>query len=247
MHLPRRVAGELAAATRFGDVRTLAETDSTNRVVADLARAGAAEGVVVVADHQTAGRGRLGRRWDAPSGTALLASILLRPADLGLERRHLVTSAVALAAAAACREVAGFAPRLKWPNDLLVEDRKLAGILAEAVGDAVVVGLGLNVSAAPTGAVSAEAVAGRPVGRAALLAATLTQLEARCGRWDAVAAEYAAACATVGRRVRVEDAGGHREGTAVGLDGGGRLLVDFGGGAPVALSAGDVVHLRTAR
>lgn len=247
MDLSGRVVRELAATTRFGDLRPMGETDSTNRVVADLARAGAPEGVVVVADHQTAGRGRLGRRWESPPGSGLLVSVLLRPAGLAPQRRHLVTSAVGLAAADACRAVAGFTPALKWPNDLLVGDRKLAGILAEGVGDAVVVGLGLNVSAAPPGGASAEEAAGRPVDREALLASMLRGLEARCGRWDAVADEYAATCGTVGRRVRVEDAAGVRAGTAVGIDDGGHLLVDFGGGTPEALSAADVFHLRPDR
>jgi len=241
-----RVAAELAATTRFGDLRWLVETDSTNRVVADAARCGAAEGLVVVADHQTAGRGRLGRRWEAPAGASLLASILLRPSGLAPERRHLVTSAVGLSAAAACRRLGGFTPGIKWPNDLLVGDAKLAGILAEVVGDAVVVGLGLNVSDAPPAAVSFEAAAGRTVERAELLAVVLVELEARYNRWDDVAREYGAACATVGRRVVVDDDAGRREGVATALDDGGRLLVDFGDGAPEALSAADVVHLRAA-
>ena len=116
---------------KIWDVRRHADLDSTNRQAADLARAGAPEGVVVVADHQTAGRGRLGRVWDAPPGSSLLMTVLLRPA-LDAARLHLVTMAVALAAADACAEVAGFVPELKWPNDLVVQDRKLAGILAEA-------------------------------------------------------------------------------------------------------------------
>jgi BirA family biotin operon repressor/biotin-[acetyl-CoA-carboxylase] ligase len=248
MRLPERVVAELARTTRFGDVRALDETDSTNRVAVDAAHAGAPEGLVVVADHQTAGRGRLGRRWEAPAGTALLVSILLRPpSELPASRYHLLSSAVGLAAADACASVAGFAPDLKWPNDLMVGDRKLAGILAETAGGAVVVGLGLNVSAAPPGAVSAEEAGGRHVERAELLAAVLFGLEARCGPWDEVAAEYAARCATVGRRVRVEvqDAP-PRQGRAMAVDDDGRLLVDFGDGVPIALSAGDVFHLRPA-
>ncbi len=239
-----RLAAELAASTRFGGLRWLDETDSTNRVALDAARAGAAEGLVVVADHQSAGRGRLGRRWEAPAGTALLASVLLRPSGLAPDRLHLVTSAVGLSAVAACRRLGGFTPGLKWPNDLLVGDAKLAGILAEVLGDAVVVGLGLNVSAAPAGAISFEEAARRPVGRVELLVAVLRELDGRYGRWDDVAGEYAATCATVGRRVAVEDASGVRRGTAVGVDPGGRLLVAFGDRPPEALSAADVVHLR---
>src|SRR5947207_861906 len=104
-----------------------------------LARDGGAEGVVVVADHQTAGRGRLGRTWVAPPGGSLLTSILLRP-GLPHDRLHLVTAAVALAGVSAVDVVAGVRARLKWPNDLVVDDRKVAGVLAEADGGAVVVG-----------------------------------------------------------------------------------------------------------
>src|SRR5688572_10264611 len=135
------------------DVRRLAETDSTNRVVLDLARAGEPEGVVVVADHQTAGRGRLGRVWQAPPGASLLVTVLLRP-TIAVADAHLVTIAAALAAADACEEVAGVRPALKWPNDLIVErdgeTRKVAGLLAESVVtggriEAVALGMGLNV------------------------------------------------------------------------------------------------------
>src|SRR5580692_10569135 len=151
------------AGTRFGPVRRFAEIDSTNRYLLDAARAGAPEGAVAVADYQRAGRGRLGRRWEAPPGSNLLVSVLLRP-RLAVEELHLCTVAVALAASAACEQGAGVVPDLKWPNDLMVGDRKLGGILAEALpagtsaadaddgtgrgstnAPAVVVGLGLNV------------------------------------------------------------------------------------------------------
>src|SRR3954470_17439387 len=127
--------------TRFADLRVLDETGSTNADVLELARAGAPEGVVVLAHHQTAGRGRLDRRWEAPPGASLLLSILTRPAEHGLadDRLHLVTTAVGVAAAEACREVTGAYVRLKWPNDLVVAvddqtgPRKLSGLLAETV------------------------------------------------------------------------------------------------------------------
>jgi BirA family transcriptional regulator, biotin operon repressor / biotin---[acetyl-CoA-carboxylase] ligase len=141
--------------TRFAELRRFSEIDSTNRYLLDAARSGAPEGTVVFADHQTAGRGRLDRRWEAPPGDNLLVSFLVRP-SLAVEELHLCSAAVALAAADACARVAGLAPDLKWPNDLVVGERKLGGILAEVVpgGPAgstgaaevgVVVGLGLNV------------------------------------------------------------------------------------------------------
>src|ERR1700722_4470317 len=145
-----RLMRSLAASTRFGDVRELAEVDSTNRYLLDLARAGAPEGVVVVADHQLAGRGRLGRSWEAAPGGALLVSILLRP-PLAPEQRWRTTAAVALATADACVAHGASGAAVKWPNDILVGDAKLAGILAEADGGAVGGGVGINGAAAPPG------------------------------------------------------------------------------------------------
>jgi BirA family transcriptional regulator, biotin operon repressor / biotin---[acetyl-CoA-carboxylase] ligase len=120
------------AHTRFGPVCRFTEIDSTNRYLLDEARAGAPEGAVAVADYQSAGRGRLGRRWEAPPGSNLLMSVLLRPA-LAVDELHLCTVAVALAAAVACERAAGVVVGLKWPNDLMVGGRKLGGILAEAL------------------------------------------------------------------------------------------------------------------
>jgi BirA family transcriptional regulator, biotin operon repressor / biotin---[acetyl-CoA-carboxylase] ligase len=244
----RRTRAGLAATTRFSDIREFESLDSTNRYLLDEARGGAVEGVVAVADYQTAGRGRLGRTWTAPAGSALLVSVLLRPAGLALERRHLVTVAVALAAAAVVEQETGVAPGLKWPNDLLVDDRKLAGILAEAEGDAVVAGMGLNVTSAPPGAVSlAEVTAGsaRAVPeRGALLTGLLEALEGWYGRWDDVAAAYRDRCATVGRSVRAELPGRTVVGRAEGIDERGHLLIRAEGGELVEVLAGDVIHVR---
>ena len=137
--LARAVAG-----TRFREVRWFPSLDSTNRYLVDEAAAGAAPGLVVVADEQSAGRGRLGRSWVAPAGASLLVSALLE-GGAPAEERHLALVAAALAALDAVEEHCGFRPRLKWPNDLVVGDRKLAGLLAEAATDAIVVGMGLNV------------------------------------------------------------------------------------------------------
>ena len=131
------------------DVRWFESLDSTNSYLLEQAAEGAPEGMVAVADHQRAGRGRLDRRWESPPGSSLLTSILFRPTFDPAEL-HLCTAAVALAAAEACRRVAGVGPVIKWPNDLLVGEAKLAGVLAEAdfTGDAcaVVVGIGINVA-----------------------------------------------------------------------------------------------------
>ncbi len=197
---------------------------------------------MAVADHQTAGRGRLGRTWEAPAGASLLMSVLLRP-DLPIERRHLVTAAVALAGAAAIDEAT---PVLKWPNDLLIGDRKVAGVLAEVDGNAVVVGIGINLNwdgDPPAGGVAVNQVVGHPVDRDEVLAALLRELETRYGRWDTVAAEYRRRCATIHREVRVEMTDETFTGVATDVNDDGHLLVDVG----VCLrtvSAADVVHLR---
>jgi BirA family biotin operon repressor/biotin-[acetyl-CoA-carboxylase] ligase len=231
------------AATRFADVIWLAEVTSTNDEVAARARAGAPEGMVVVADSQSAGRGRRGRPWEAPAGSSLLVSVLLRPAA-----PHLALVAAGLAALAACRTTTGVDASLKWPNDLVVEGHgKLAGILAEGAPDGgVVVGLGINVDWAttppPAGATSLALVGGVEVDREGLLVAYLVALEDRCRQApDALMADYRAACSTIGRPVRVALPDGTAlEGSATGVDDDGRLVID---GRHVA--AGDVVHVRS--
>jgi BirA family transcriptional regulator, biotin operon repressor / biotin---[acetyl-CoA-carboxylase] ligase len=246
----------------FGDVRRFETLVSTNSYLLEQARGGASEGVVAVADYQTGGRGRLGRRWEAPPGTCLLASILLRPV-LASDQLHLCTAVLALAAADACEQVAGVVPAVKWPNDLLVGGRKLAGVLAESDSGApggsqgsvaVVVGIGCNVDwAGPKGAggTSLREAAGQPVDREALLWALLDvfgpryrSLDSPGGR-EALAGELRARCETLGRVVRVDLAGGSITGTAVELTGSGHLVVETETGRH-EVAAGDAVHLRPA-
>ena len=266
--------------TRFGPVRHVAETGSTN---ADLV-AGAAvasggsvvmpDGSVLVADHQTAGRGRLDRRWDAPPAANLLFSVLLRP-TWGPDRHPLVTTTLAVATVDALG-THGVRAAVKWPNDVLLvggtAPGKVAGILAElvaggpAVGGsggtfgagsvAIVVGMGVNVGwpalsdDAPPGATSLAA-AGHRVDRAELLESVLARFEARLTDLEApdgperLRRAHLDRSATVGGEVRVDMPDGPITGTAVDLALDGSLLVDSGDG-PVAFRAGDVVHLRPA-
>jgi BirA family biotin operon repressor/biotin-[acetyl-CoA-carboxylase] ligase len=232
----------------FHEVRWFDSLDSTNRYLLDEARRGAPQGVVAVADHQTAGRGRRGRTWIAAPDSSLLVSVLLRPA-LTPERVPRVSMACGVAMADAVDGVAGFAPALKWPNDLVVRDRKLAGILAEADGGAVVVGVGVNVNwrefppeLADT-ATACNLEAGRTVDRRELLAAFLRELVVRYADLDDVSGEYERRLATVGRRVRVERPDGDLVGQAIGVGRAGELLVDDDSGSTVAVHVGDVVHL----
>ena len=197
---------------------------------------------MAVADHQTAGRGRLGRTWEAPPGASLLMSVLLRP-DLPPERRHLATAAVALAGAAAIDEAG---PSVKWPNDLLVGDRKVAGVLAEVDAGAVVVGIGINLNwegDPPANGIAVNQVVGHPVDRDTVLDGLLTALATRLGDWSAIAREYRLRCGTLGRAVRVELSDETFTGTAADVDDDGHLLVDVGM-CLRTVSAGDVVHLR---
>ena len=243
------------------DIHQLDEVGSTNTYVRERARQGAPAGLVAVADHQTAGRGRLGRRWESPPGANLLVSFLLRP-DCGAGDVHLCAGAVALAAADACREVAGVEPVLKWPNDLLLDGTKLAGVLAEAefagaILKAVVVGIGINVAwpgPPEAGGTCLDDVSRtiQPLDRQVLLLRLLNALEPRCelleeaaGRRD-LADEVRRRCATLGQRVRVILAGEELIGRADAIDDDGRLVVETASGSrPV--SAGDVVHLRPDR
>jgi BirA family biotin operon repressor/biotin-[acetyl-CoA-carboxylase] ligase len=246
------------AGTRFADVRVHDELESTNTTLVEEARNGAPEGLVVVADHQTAGRGRLGRTWSAEPGTALLVSVLLRP-PLPIDEIPLVLMAAGLAACDGVEAAAGFRPRLKWPNDLVVDDRKLAGLLSEAAGGAepaVVLGLGINVAAGAypadlaTDAVSCAEAAGRPVDRTLLLTELLVALESRyttalTGKRDETLAPYRSDSATLGRRVRVDlTAGTSLEGQATSLADDGRLIVTDDQGSKHLIHVGDVKHLR---
>ncbi len=248
---------------RFADVRWVAETGSTNADGMALLRDGGGEGTVLVADHQSAGRGRRDRVWEAPPGAGLLCSVVLRPPAAVLDA---CTMAVGVAAAQAVEEVAGFAPRLKWPNDLVwpgdgsAPDRKLAGILAEADWPAgVVVGIGINVrwpDELPPEladiAVSCNHVVGHEVDREDLLVALLHHLDA----WYAplvatrdvgpLRAEWRARSATLGRRVRVDIGREDLVGTAVDVTEEGHLVVETLDGERRAIAAGDVVHLRDA-
>lgn len=247
---------QLRGVAPWRELRVLEESPSTNDVCAAAARAGEAEGLVVVAEHQSAGRGRLDRRWESPPRAGLTLSLLLRP-QVPPDRRPWCALVVAAAAARAAGERVGLDVGLKWPNDLLVEDRKVAGVLAEAHGDAVVVGLGLNVSTRREELPRADATSlaletGAAVDRGPLLLALLRAIGPDYQRWSAAGGHvpsledgYRAACVTVGRDVRVElPTGPALVGRAVGVDDAGRLVVADADGTTTPVAAGDVVHVR---
>lgn len=228
----------LRSGLRAGDgwrVEVVARTGSTNADVAARARAGEAPGLVLVAEEQTGGRGRLDRSWSSPPRAGLLFSVLLTAPP-----SPWVPLLAGVAVARALRDTAGLAPRLKWPNDVLVDGRKLAGILAEVSNGLVVVGIGLNVSTRaeelPTDRpATSVALEGGLTDRPTLLRAVLAALSDHASPID-----YLGLCDTIGREVDVHLPGGEvRRGGASAVDAEGCLVVD---GIPYA--AGDVVHLR---
>ncbi|HSK54470.1 MAG TPA: biotin--[acetyl-CoA-carboxylase] ligase [Jiangellales bacterium] len=265
----QQVRTGLGPDTPWSDVRAVPTTGSTSSDVADLARDGTPEGLVLLAAHQSRGRGRLGRSWTAPPGTSLACSALLRPEAVPVSRWSWLSLLAGVAVAEAVDDVSGVSALLKWPNDVLVGDRKLAGILAERIetpsGHAVVLGVGLNVTARPEdlpegGTSLAAEVAGRGTGEnpggpalVPVAVALLRRLGEGYRAWTGVtgdpagglAEDYRRRCGTLGRRVRADLPGGtHVEGTAVDLDAAGRLVVRVVDGRQVIVGAGDVVHLR---
>jgi BirA family transcriptional regulator, biotin operon repressor / biotin---[acetyl-CoA-carboxylase] ligase len=255
------------------EVRVVAETGSTNADLLAAAGAGAGEGTVLVAEAQTAGRGRLDRRWASPPRAALTFSVLLRPGGVPAALLGWLPLLAGVAAAAAVRRVTAVAAVLKWPNDLLAGDAKLGGILAERTGTAVVIGIGINVwqgqADLPPGAAATSLALAAAAGGAGLAEAggpglrerLLTDLLDGLSRWylawrdqaspgDADACglrrEYLRRCATLGRPVTVTMPGaGPVTGTAAGVDRTGRLEVRTAAGL-VPVTAGDVTHVRPA-
>jgi BirA family transcriptional regulator, biotin operon repressor / biotin---[acetyl-CoA-carboxylase] ligase len=262
------------AGSVWREVRVVTETGSTNADLLAVAREGAREGVVLVAEAQTAGRGRMGRRWTSPPRAGLTFSVLLRPYGVPAALLGWVPLLTGAAVAAAVKAVAAVDTSLKWPNDVLARGAKLGGILAERSGSAVVAGIGVNVyqrqaelpgdgatsllletSAISAAAAEAEGVVTGPDLRARALVAVLTALSDRYLAWrdqfspgDAEASglrqEYLGLCATLGREVTVTLPGG--KGVTGTAEG-----VDWAGrlevrtaSATVPVSAGDVAHLR---
>ncbi len=237
-------------------VRTVATTGSTNADLAAAARAGAESGQVLVSDHQSTGRGRFTRVWEAPPGTSLAISALLRPPPGVPASRWLwLPLLTGLAVADGIREATGIRAELKWPNDVLIEGRKVCGILSERVdgdaGPAAIIGMGVNTTLTedqlPVPTATSLALAGAYVEPGGVAAAILDALGAWYARWLGGAelrAEYAARCTSVGRTVRVQlSATESVVGDATGVDANGCLLVRVDG-RERAFAAGDVVHLR---
>lgn len=235
------------------EVRVVGETGSTNADVAAAAAGGEAEGLVLVAESQTGGRGRLDRVWVSPPQAGLTFSVLLRPsAPRG--RWGWLPLLAGLAVARAVEQVAEVDTVVKWPNDVLVgvARGKVAGVLAEVSGDAVVLGIGVNVSTRSDELPGPQATSlalqdAKSTDRMPLLAAILRALAEDYGGWldgAEIRESYLQRCETVGRAVRVRFPDGHElTGEAVDVDAAGRLVVDVGG-VQTTVAAGDVTHVR---
>jgi BirA family transcriptional regulator, biotin operon repressor / biotin---[acetyl-CoA-carboxylase] ligase len=238
-------------------------TGSTNADLLAAATAGAPDRTVLVAEHQDAGRGRMTRSWVSPPGTGITVSVLLRPTGVPQSRFGWLPLLAGLAVLDAVRDCCPATAGLKWPNDVLLgaQPRKVAGILAEvadAQPPAVVIGIGINVAAAPPDQPFATSLAaeGGSAERADVLVALLSHLAAREGEWrerrgdperTRLRAAYRAACSSLGSEVRVELPGGTViTGIAEDVDPDGRLLLLDPTGHRRAVAAGDVVHLRPA-
>jgi BirA family biotin operon repressor/biotin-[acetyl-CoA-carboxylase] ligase len=258
---PVRLRAELlepGALWRTIDV--VAETGSTNADLVARAVRGEASGAVLITDFQSAGRGRLGRTWTAPPGSSIALSLLMRPHDVEPSRWTWLPLLAGVAVVEALRRAAEAQAVLKWPNDVLVDGRKICGILAERVetptGPACVIGLGLNVHLSeeqlpvPTATSLAVLNPSRVMGRNPLITTILRAFAAVYTEWEmgdddtTFALSYVKRCDTIGRRVRVTLSGDQVvEGAAEAIDHAGRLVVRTATGSQT-LGAGDVVHLR---
>lgn len=258
---PPLSAARLRTVTRDGSpwtrIEVVPRTASTNADVAAAADAGEPAGYVLIAEQQDAGRGRLDRAWESPARAGLLMSMLLRP-TVPPASLPLIPLLAGLAVAEAVRAVAEVPATLKWPNDVLVGDRKLAGLLVERTGSGgVVVGLGLNVSTRaaelPVDTGTSLAIEGGRTDREPLAKEILRALGRRYAAYadadgspTSVVPAYREVCETIGRQVVVHlPGGGTVAGTAVAVDDGGMLVVREPGGADRSWSAGDVIHVRT--
>ncbi len=242
---------------RWRRVHAFDEVDSTQQVARDLARAGAPEGTIVIAERQTAGRGRFGRQWHSPPGLNLYCSILLRP-PLAPGAVPQIALVAGVAAAAAIVEETGARPAIKWPNDVLLAGKKVVGVLVEMESEMervhhVIAGIGVNLNAPLASfprelrakASSLLVVGGRRVDRAAFTGRLLAALEARYGRFlsagfSSVRAEWESFSCLTGTAVRVAGPEGEIAGRVLGVDDDGALRLVEAGGRVVRVVAGEV-------
>ena len=251
-----RLSAALCRGGLWREIRVTEDTTSTNADVRAAADAGAGEGLVLIAERQTGGRGRLDRQWESPARAGVLMSMLLRP-EVPAARLPLLPLLTGVTVAEAVRSVAELPAMVKWPNDVLVDGRKLGGILVERTADgAVVVGIGVNVSTRadelPLPTATSVQIAGGAPDRESLVKEILRAFERRYatfvaarGAPESILPAYREVCETIGNDVAVQLPDGESaRGVAVTVDDGGMLVVRDDDGVDRAWSAGDVVHVR---
>ena len=243
------------------EVVFLKSTTSTNVAAKKLGRKGAVDGLVVVANHQTSGKGRSGRRWSAPTGADILASMVLRP-EIGLEESAELTGMASLAVARAIERGLGLEPKIKWPNDVLLDGRKVCGILTEGQPkghdlDFAIVGIGINCNRDEKSfrkplsdtATSLQIAAGGPVDRTGLLADVLTIMEEeylllQSSGLSRIVPEMRKRLSHLDRHVTVRTGTEKVKGLCLGLDDQGRLLVRDAKGERHAFWGGEIMRVR---
>jgi BirA family transcriptional regulator, biotin operon repressor / biotin---[acetyl-CoA-carboxylase] ligase len=251
-----RLTRAFEAGPLWQDIRVVPTTTSTNADVAAAARDGAPAGLVIIAEQQTAGRGRLDRAWESPPRAGILASVLLRP-QVDVAAWPLIPLLTGLAVVEAVLAVGQVEASLKWPNDIIVDDLKIGGVLAERVDDAVVVGIGLNVSTRrdelPVERATSLALIGGATDREIIAKEVLRALARRYIVWhdtggatESVIPAYRERCETIGHHVELQLPGGEVvRGLASAIDDSGRLVLrDEATGNDQAWLVGEVTHAR---
>ncbi|MCL5292985.1 MAG: biotin--[acetyl-CoA-carboxylase] ligase [Actinobacteria bacterium] len=257
--LPEELSWQLGTSTIGCRIIHFDEVGSTNEEAKALAAGGAEDGTVVIAERQTGGRGRLGRGWFSPPG-GIWMSIILRPRIIPGDAPRVMMIA-ATSVVAAVRRL-GLPAKIKWPNDVMIAEKKVAGILTEMAGqpdmvDHLVVGIGLNANIPPGEfpsdlipvATSLSIEAGREIDKLTLARRLLQELDARYsklkeGRLDEVLDEWRRTCATLGQDVRLSTASGEIRGVAIDVDERGSLILKLPDGATRSFAAGDVTVIK---
>lgn len=237
-------------------VEYLRECSSTQDIVDTLAKEGAPEGTTVVCEKLTRGRGRLGRKWEAGEG-GLWFTVLLRPPSI--KPLQLISLASGVAVAKSIKELFNIDARVKWPNDVLINERKVCGILIEARAEAdrihyIMLGIGINVNNTlpaelESSAISIKSIVGIDVPRAPLLKNIIREIDSAYrklieGTSADIVREWSLYSSTIGRRVKAVMFDEEIEGVAIGLDEDGALLIEVKGGEVKKVIAGDIIHLR---
>ena len=237
---------------RFYELRYFKTIDSTNEAVKRAAAEGAAEGLVIVGEEQTAGKGRRGRNWKSPAGESVYMSVLLKPV-LPVEALSELTLVMGLSVAQAVSGLYGLDAAIKWPNDIVIRGKKICGILTELISPcSIVIGTGINVNntAFPAEladkAVSLRMIRGEKTSRGRVLAETLLcfrdnyRICLRTGDLSGIQEAYNSRLISRGRPVRIEDPRGPYTGISRGIDTSGRLIVERSDGKVEAISSGEV-------